>query len=484
MYFNNRHNALCNQTLLAKAVVNSRTFDEHQATTAMFLTVLVSNVETPESRGWLQNELQGITAPMTRVTASELEGIINAVTLTLKGCGPQTSSGNAFLLVDDKLREDERFSECPVGTVAMFRGVVDVKRWGLNAQTAQKIALPGWFVSPEEFVVHDPVLAGSYMQGLETRWHGGEYVVGHLRRPKNESLKLMNRPLSETYALARIYHDTPSNAKDLWLYPGMRFDLFPEGAALSRILTAPEDTQPHRVLVARHGATDYIRHLLAPTLAELSTAWSVTSLPHVVENDSHFKNGGVKGAADLLHHMLSLNPALRMDTIELNKALALLGCGVSNTSDFIGRDGQRFDWSEYTRQHSYTLGRADSISSSSHNHKFYIQRQQAYMLSILACMVKYEIPRELFTSICLALLPRSDVGARHAMLCKLKKLCGMDIDVMDTIVHLSGDYNQPLHALCGDVFAESRIARSRATYHADLTTSKRKKVLAKFYPVV
>jgi hypothetical protein len=43
---------------------------------------------------------------------------------------------------------------------------------------------------------------------------------------------------------------------------------------------------------------------------------------------------------------------------------------------------------------------------------------------------------------------------------------------------------QTLWNLCADAFAESRIARSRATYHADLSIGARKKVLARFYPTV
>jgi hypothetical protein len=41
-----------------------------------------------------------------------------------------------------------------------------------------------------------------------------------------------------------------------------------------------------------------------------------------------------------------------------------------------------------------------------------------------------------------------------------------------------------LEDLAGDYYTESRLARTRATYHDGLTTKQRKKLLEKFYPVV
>ena len=485
MYFNNRQTALENQNTLATAVRKSRTFDEHQATTAMFLMTLVSNFETESSSGWMQNELFGITAPTGRPHLGRLEGIIDTVKRTLEGCGPQTLHGRAFMLVDEELRKDIRFELCPVGSVALFAGVIDSDRWNLRASHTKRIALYGWFVSPEEFVVHDPVLSGALLQGT-TRWHGSEYVVGHLRR-SGESLKLMNRPLSESYALAEVYHDKPSEAKTLWLYPGMRFELLPEGAPLSRILTAPEDTQPHRAIVPRHGAMEYIRHLLAPSVSTLNTAWAMTDLPQAVNTDGDYPNGGVRGAAVVVCDLLGHNPETPMTRAGLNAALSIRGCRIRKDDSFEGSDGKVYRWNDLMRRNSYQFGRSDSISPSTYGRGGNIVSHHAYLLAVLALVAKYGLPRELFLSTYLELLPNHQSNERNSMLCKLRGLCAVDIDIMaamEKIGNRSEPEGQTLWDLCAGVFTESRIARSRATYHSDLTASKRKKVLAKFYPTV
>lgn len=485
MYFCNRPTALANQITLADAVFKSKTFEEHQATTAMFMLTMVSNVERDNTSGWVQNELRGLTGPGSRCGTGVLSSIIDAVRRTLQGCGPQTAAGNAFMLVDDELRKDIRFELCPVGSVVMFKGVLDHDRWGLKAGISKLAAIPGWFVSPEEFVVHDPDLAGAYLQGV-TRWHGSKYLVGHLRL-KGDSLKLLNRPLSETFALAEIYHDNPNDPRTLWLHRGMRFELLPDGAQRSRILTPPEDTQPHRVVVPRHGAAEYIRHLLATALGSLNTAWSMTDLPNAVNNDGDYKSGGVSGAASLLCEMLRHTPDTHLGFNDLNKALAVHGCRLGRDSSFEGSDGQVYRWNEFMRRNSYMFGRADSIASGTYSRSSNIICHQAYLLGVLACVVKYNLPRELLLSMYLEILPDANTHVRNPMLCKLKSLCTADVDIMASMEKVgprSESEGQALWNLCADVFTESRIARSRATYHADLTTSKRKKVLAKFYPSV
>jgi hypothetical protein len=484
MYFNNRATALSNQVTLATAMHKSRTFDELQATTAMFLMTMVSNAES-DAHGWVQNELRGITGPADRCGTGALSSIIDAVRRTLQGCGPQAASGNSFMLVDDELRKDIRFEQCPVGSVVMFRGVLDYARWGLKADMTKRAAIPGWFISPEEFVVNAPELAGSYLQGT-TRWHGSEYLVGYLRQ-RGEPLKLMNRPLSETYALAETYHHDPSDIRTVWLYPGMRFELLPDGAPRSRILTPPEDTQPHRVIVARHGAVEYLHHMLAPTLSTLSTAWAMTDLPNAVNNDGDYKSGGISGAAALLCEMLGHIPGVHLGFNELNKALAVYGCRVGRDSCFEGSDGKTYRWKEFMRRFSYGLGRADNIATGTYGRLGNIVYHQSYLLGVMACIEKYKLPRELLLSMYLEILPNDGAHPRNPMLCKLKSLCTLDIDVM-TAMEKMGNRSEPegqaLWDLCADAFAESRIARSRATYHADLSTGARKKVLARFYPAV
>lgn len=481
MYFNNRQTARENENILAKAVHKAKTFDEHQATTAMFLMTMVTRFEHKDTGGWVQNELQGITCPRTRVGRTDLANILEAVERTLEGCGPQTAAGNAFILVDDDLRKDIRFELCPVGSVAMFKGVLDTNRWGLQSGIAKQAALAGWFISPAEFVVHDPVLAGSYLLG-QTRWHGGENVVGHLR-VKGEYLKLMNRPLSESYALAETYHDAPGDVRTLWLHQGMRFELMPANGPVSRILTPPSDTQPQRSVVARHGATRYVAELIAPAVSILTTAWSMTDLPSVMHEDTHYA-GGVVGASSVLSAMLAHSTEACMDGPALTRELSARGCRLAGNAGFIGGDGVVYEFGNFLHRHSWKFSRADAIAPGQYGRVDSINLHWAYALSVLALIVKYGLPREMFLGLYMRIRPTTSGSAagNAAMLCKLRTLPSTDVDVMASLEHL--DRSTPIFRLCTDVFAESRIARSRATYHAGLTQSARKKVLAKFYPTM
>jgi hypothetical protein len=498
MYFNNRATALENENTLQKAVAKARTFDEHQVATAMFLTTMVNNYNS-DSRGWTQNCLIGYMCPNDRRDTVQLRAIIDAVERTLQGFGPQTACGDAIILMDEELAEDQRFVGIPVGAAVLFRGVLHIDRWDIRSELAKRLTVPGYFLNKHEFVVVDPVYAGSYLQGT-TRWHGGMNEVGHLQLAR-EPLKLMNRPLSETHALAEIYHEHPDKPAHLWLKPGMRFDLRPAGSSLSRILTPPEDTQPHRTVVPRVGSTALLKEILAPALGLLDTAWAMTDLPHTVLNDAAYPGGHPKAATVFTQALAHLPevciPASSPNGGDFNSLARMMlttrGCQLRSDHRLVGRDGQIFDLDGLVRKYSYIFGRVDTANENASYGQKSLLRHQCLLMFVAAFVHKYDLPREALYGLMLALcaapaVQSNQVGAvRCAMLCKSRPLLNKDVPIMDVLAALRdepGEDNRKLYRLVAEVFAESRVARSRATYHDDLNTAKRKKLLAKFYPTV
>lgn len=479
MYFNNRPTARDNEITHLSAIAKAVSFEEHQMATAMFLMTFINNQNT-NTEGWVQNELLGYMAPDSRRNSVHLDLITDAVRRTLEGCGPQTAVGEAFILIDDELSKDDRFAGIPVGTVAMFRGVLDASRWGLTAGKAKKLTIPGYFVSPEEFVVADPIMAGSYLQGV-TRWHGGEDTVGHLRQ-HGENLKLLNRPLSETYALAQAYYEHPDKNATLWLQAGMRFELRPAASSLSRILTPPEDTKPLRVTVPRQGAVKDYRTVIAPTLEALDMVWAMTNFPDKITNDVGL-DGGSDGAAKTIFAVLETIPDLRMcvDDKQFANMLLVHGCKLGHTA-LKGKDGVIYEFSRLNHHFSYSAGHLNALTG--YGATGYMEQHQAVMLFAAAFIVKYDLPKEALLAIVFKAFKGSP-SAIKGILFKARQILRADIDLKRVAdKRLGGSDLAPLGGLCSDVFMESRLARTRATYHDELNTKQRKKLLAKFYPVV
>jgi hypothetical protein len=481
MYFNNRPTARENEIIHLDAIANTRTFEEHQMATAMFLKTFINNHNT-NTDGWTQNQLLGYLAPETRRNCMHLDHIIAAVRRTLEGCGPQTAAGEALIMVDARLHEtDSRFSAVPVGAVAMFRGVLDSERWGLSAGRARKISIPGYFLSPEEFVVVDPIMAGSYLQGV-TRWHGGEDTVGHLRQ-HGENLKLINRPLSETYALVETYHEHPDKNATLWLHTGMRFELRPALSSLSRILTPPEDTKPQVAKVTRTGSVKKLEAMLDYTKSAIATAWAMTDLPARLLYDSDYPSG-MSGGASVLNGMLAHDKALCINKSDLMVALAAHKCQLLSERRILGRDGVIYNFDAFVNRHNYTftnLGGSPLGYGASNPHC-------SIVLAIAAFMQKNNLPNELFLGLLRQLTRRFTGSSTNDYLVSdrltlklpiiLNGLSGFDFVRAVTLL----EYN--LEDLAGDYYTESRLARTRATYHDGLNTKQRKKLLEKFYPLV
>lgn len=481
MYFNNRPTARANEKTHLDAIARTRTFEEHQMATAMFLMTFV-NDQHAKNEGWVQNELLGYLAPEYRRNSVHLDLITDAVRRTLGGYGPQTAAGEALILIDEELSKDDRFAGIPVGTVVMFRGVLDANRWGLKAGKAKKLTIPGYFVSPEEFVVVDPVMAGSYLQGV-TRWHGGEDTVGHVRQ-QGESLKLLNRPLSKTFALAQAYYEHPDKNATLWLHAGMRFELRPAASSLSRILTPPEDTKPLRVIAPRRGAVKDYQAVVAPTLAALDMVWAMTNFPDQMTDDTDLA-GGTDGAAKTLYAVLETIPGIRMciDSIEFIDTLNTHGCklGLGHAS-IQGKDGAIYEFGRLQNHFSYSVIHLKALSV--YGTKGYMEQHQAVVLSAAAFIVKYDLPKEALLAIIFWAFKGSSLAVK-GILFKARQVLRANIDLKYVAdKRLSNSELAPLGELCSDVFMESRLARTRATYHDELNTKQRKKLLAKFYPTV
>lgn len=479
MYFNNRPTARENELIHLGAIAKAVSFEEHQMATAMFLMTFVNNVNT-NTEGWVQNELLGYMAPETRRNCMHLDLITGAVRRTLEGYGPQTAAGEALILIDEELAKDSRFAGIPVGTVAMFRGVLNTDRWGITAGKARRLVIPGYFVSPEEFVVVDPIMAGSYLQGV-TRWHGGEDTVGHLRQ-HGEKLKLMNRPLSETYALAETYHEHPDKNATLWLKKGMRFELRPAASSLSRILTPPEDTEPQTVRVNRTGTKQMLEAMLAPTASALLTAWAMTDLPQVLRYDGNY-SGGLDGAAKVLQDVLKHDTSLCLDRNEAKLMLIRHGCDYVSPRRLLGSDNLLHDFDPHVTRFTYgfsNIGNSPFIYGSAEAH-------YAFVLGLLGFINKYKLPPESFLGLMKLVATDVSPSASHnnrifnMFLLKLPLLFNTECNAVKAS-YLLGETR--LGELVTDTFVDQRIAVSRATYHDGLNTKQRKKLLAKFFPTV
>lgn len=481
MYFNNRHAAHANEVVHRKAIAGARSFEEHQMATVMFIQTFVNRYDT-DTNGWTQNQLRGYLSPADRLSTTELRGIIDAVGRTLEGCGPQaTSSGDALIKIDEELAQDARFAHCPVGSVALFRGVLDTTRWGLTAHKATQLAVPGYFLSPQEFVVVDPVLAGSYLQGI-TRWHGGMDQVGYLRQ-QGDPLKLMNRPLSETYALAQTYHEHPDKIATLWLKRGMRFEILPPASSLSRILTPPEDTEPHTTRAHRKEFRSVLEHFMGPTSSAMQLAWAMTDLPREVRHDSDYP-GGLDKAYSVLRSVLAHDPSLRLSPSAARTMLAQHNCRYMPSRRLVGSDNVVYNFDPFLSRHSYAFSHVGHYPfgyASVHAH-------YALLLALLAFIEKYNLPRESLLGLVELVMEDSSPGApkRTRMLgnymLKLPALLSADCDAVRSSYVM--DLGTELSRLVVDAFTRQRLAVSRATYHSGLNTRQRKKVLAKFFPNV
>jgi hypothetical protein len=474
MYFNNKAVARGNEKKLSKQVKKAKTYEEQQVLVAMFYTTMVNYADG--DTGYTQNLLFGHHAPSEQWSDSDRTALLSAVSSALSTGLPQVARGAALIPVDEAMRGDERFAECPVGSVVLFEGLVDLERWGMKAHLVKSVTPSGYFLSEAEFVVLDPVMAGQYLGG-RTRYHGSEYKVGHLRS-KRESLRLLNENLGSTYALAEVWHEPSDPICTVWLRKGMRFDLHPS-FRVSRILTKPEDTEPMLAHLPKTGVRKGIEQMLSVPKSLHKMALAMTDVPAGARLLRDLPQDRIKESTEAVEAMFAAYPETCVgDEFMLQTELAKHGCAFLPSGKFKGSDDVLYDHAKYL---CHVSGRISDYCKNGPGYYWSRGAEGVTLLYVLSLVYKYNLP----TALVPALLMRVSsaigpftVGA--IMSCEWEDLKALIIDGRGAGMQLADDVVAPIL----EAFFEPRLRRTRATYHDNLTQTARKKLLAKFTPSV
>ena len=338
MWFSNKQEAFSREDsfrdlLLTKTDVD---FEVQQGMMAMLIRSLYRDFGG--ERCYSHNRIRDIEVSSVHMLPSDIDKLLKRVDAVFLDKNPRAFGMWHMAYVTRQMAITERFSNCPVGSVALLSGLLDPQKWGVNAHTMQKGPC-GYFEEDSNTFVFLDWRCGSLL-GKDVMYHGPSDEVQHLQR-SGQQTRLINRPMTERHILVTALHSAPLENHDgftsrtqytMWALPGAKFNLR-EGLDINTPAMAVEPRDmPMEVVVTpsksgRASVMPVIKHL-ASEINAMSTLYHLKPV-HIQKYMNGRSTLDIDENAKLLYTAMFMEPTYVFSEPALNNALAEKGMQIS-----------------------------------------------------------------------------------------------------------------------------------------------------------